>query len=138
MNTRSRTCRHTGHRLLPVLAALLFLTPAGVARATDSACVAAAEQWIARLESPKSDILLSHARTRCDFAGRWLAAGSSEPGSNSHNELCTSLVLVWTHKECVYFRDDVDHQAYAPCETWTRRMHTQCMAGDSAWFLPSP
>jgi len=106
--------------------------------AGESACITEAQWWIQELKSDRSEVLLDHARTRCDFAGRWLAANRHEPQSEEYRQLCTSLVLVWTHKECVYFRDEIDYRAYAPCDTWSRLMFRQCLAGDSAWFQPGP
>jgi len=128
------------HWRLPLSLLLLagLLGCAVAVRAGESACVTEAQWWILELKSDRGEVLLDHARTRCDFAGRWLAANRHEPGSEQYRQLCTSLVLVWTHKECVYFRDEIDYRAYAPCETWSRLMHRQCLAGDSAWFQPGP
>lgn len=119
-----------------LLAAALWLGAPSV-QAAPSDCLASAAAWIAAIDSPKAELLLNHAQTRCDFAARWLLQNQHTVDSASYHDLCQSLVLVWTHKECVYFRDEVDHRAYNPCQTWSRIMYKRCLADDRQWFLPT-
>lgn len=48
--------------------------------------------------------------------------------------MCNDLVLIWSYKECVYFRDYLVPEAYEPCKAWSRQMYTRCLAGDAGWF----
>lgn len=96
-------------------------------------CYNNALQWISKIDTEKKAVLESHALSRCEFSNKWIERynGISEA---SRNGLCTDLVLIWTHKECMYFRDTVSPKAYEPCKTWSREMYTRCMEYEDEWF----
>ena len=98
-----------------------------------SPCSEAAAQWIRELESTKEKILLSHTRDKCNYSADWV---TKLHNSNTQNRdrSCKDLILLYAHKECVYFRDYLSHEAYSPCKGWTREMYRKCMEGDVEWF----
>lgn len=124
------TCRYA----LLLLAVLAGLTNTEQAPAAEPDCTGSAAAWISELGSKNSDILQSHARAKCEFSAKWMRENQVRADSNSWKQMCTDLVLIWTYQECVYFRDDVEREAYTPCQVWTRRMYEQCIANNISWF----
>lgn len=124
------------------IAALLFiglaLSSARASQSGTSACFEAAAAWIEALPqapAPRTkEILLSHSRSSCRFADYWLKDMGKETTSSQRRRTCTDLVLIWTHKECIYFRDTIHAPAYEPCKSWSRLMYDRCMAGENLWF----
>lgn len=92
-----------------------------------------AQQWVAKVNGDQH-ILRSHAKANCEFSGSWIQGIASEDQA-IRKRVCNDLVLIWTHKECIYFRDYVTHEAYDPCKSWSRQMYTQRMAKKATWFL---
>ena len=117
--------------LLQILLAIIFFAVPSSAR--ESACYLSAESWIKKLPGDHS-ILQAHAQTNCDFAGKFIGR---YPGKTqaARERLCYDLVLIWTHKKCIYFRDDVSPAAYSPCKSWSREMFQHCLDRDDEWFL---
>ncbi len=112
--------------------AVLFSTP--VVAAT-SGCVAAADVWIdAMKDGEKRRIYHDHARTTCRFSGQWIKAARDDKDPERRQRMCRDLVLIWAHKECNFFRDVIDPEAYKPCKAWTREMFGHCMDNDVDWF----
>ena len=103
--------------------------------AAESGCLAEAAAWITALDSSKESILYNHCRESCRFASSWLKEIRDVEESQKRKRTCNDLVLLWSHKECIYFRDYVDASAYDPCKSWTREMFQQCMAGNTVWFM---
>lgn len=101
----------------------------------ESACSLEAGRWISELHSPKEKILQDHCRENCRFASIWVKKSSDVLELKKRERTCNDLVLIWSHKECIYFRDYVDESAYYPCKAWTREMFRQCIAGNASWFL---
>ena len=113
---------------------LLAFAPHNLSAKTEpDGCFANASRWIAEIETDKGDILSRHAKDRCLTSGSWLGRAMSEGGS-AQKSTCNDLVLVWTHKACIYFRDDIHPDAYAPCKVWSREMYQRCLAGEGEWF----
>ncbi len=79
-------------------------------------------------------MLQRHCEGNCRFSGRWVEEYAAEENPERRRRLCTDLVLVWTYKKCVYFRDYVDPVTYDPCMVWVRTMFARCLAGDAGWF----
>lgn len=119
--------------LVPFVSFLLSTVPAPLPAAT-AGCSAEAALWIATLTSSKSDILQNHAEMKCDFSSKWMKEYAETADIHSREQMCTDLVLVWTHKECDYFRDYIEPEAYTPCKAWSRQMFNHCMANDIDWF----
>jgi hypothetical protein len=119
--------------LVLIISALLSTVPV-LLRAGTAGCTTEAELWIAALASSKSDILQNHAELKCEFSGGWMREYAETADENSRERMCTDLVLVWTHKECDYFRDYIEPLAYTPCKAWSRQMFNHCMANDISWF----
>lgn len=109
-----------------------FCAAAAVAQ---SDCSRNAENWVDDLQSPKENILRKHSDSSCSFAAEWVAKIDNVTKSEKRERTCTHLVLLWAHKDCVYFRDVIDADAYYPCKAWTREMFRQCMSGNTEWFL---
>jgi hypothetical protein len=107
--------------------------------AAQSQCSSEAAAWIGTLNttlsSEKEMVLTSHSQAKCDFAAKWLKEIKDVRQRDKRERTCTDLVLIWTHKECIYFRDYVTTSSYAPCKNWTRDMFRHCMAGEIEWFL---
>lgn len=121
---------------------LLFFTlqvlPCSVAAASPSKCARAAEDWInalPHLEKSKRERLKNYTRDNCSFAAKWQQKLENISGRQRQRRTCNDLVLIWTHKECIYYRDYVTAAAYNPCKSWSRHMFRRCMAGDIDWFL---
>jgi hypothetical protein len=100
-----------------------------------SKCCRNAHNWIDDLQSPKENILQKHSDSSCSFAAEWVAKIDNVTESEKRERTCTDLVLLWAHKDCVYFRDVIDSDAYYPCKAWTREMFRQCMSANTEWFL---
>lgn len=119
------------------LAILLFGFKSGQAAAAagDSGCVAAADSWIAELNDLRhTDIYQRHARFNCGFSGKWVQESVDVTDAPRRERLCNDLVLIWTHRKCNYFRDDINPAAYEPCREWSREMFRHCMENDVEWF----
>ena len=112
-----------------------FLFSSLIAFSEESGCINAATAWITELNSSNSKILQSHCQENCRFASSWVKKISHIEEPKRRERTCNDLVLIWSHKECIYFRDYVDASAYYPCKSWTRQMFQQCMAGNTEWFL---
>jgi hypothetical protein len=105
------------------------------ASSAESGCINAAAAWIKELNSSNTKILQNHCQENCRFASSWVEKISNVRETQRRERTCNDLVLIWSHKECIYFRDYVDASAYHPCKSWTRQMFHQCMAGNTEWFL---
>jgi hypothetical protein len=119
--------------LVTVVSSLLSTDPVPSPAGT-AGCTAEATLWIAALASSKIDILQNHAEMKCDFSSGWMKEYAETADLNSRERMCTDLILVWTHNECVYFRDYIEPEAYTPCKAWTRQMYKRCMENDIGWF----
>lgn len=101
----------------------------------DSGCIVYARQWIEQLDRiQRHDVLDRNTRTDCEFAARWISKNSESTSETTWNRTCTDLVLIWTHKKCIYYRDYVDHNSYQPCKEWTRQMYQHCISREVSWF----
>ncbi len=116
------------------LSLLLSITAVPTAMGEAQKCERVAAEWIKELQSTKESILLSHARDKCRYASTWVKK-IEEDSETNRDRSCRDLILIYTHKECVYFRDYLDPAAYTPCKAWTREMYQQCMEGDVNWFI---
>jgi hypothetical protein len=113
-----------------VLLAIAFLaTPSCAA---ESACYSTACNWIEQVSGGHA-VLQVHAKSNCEFAEKFIY---KYPGRTQaeRERLCYDLVLIWTHKKCIYFRDYVSSDAYTPCKSWSREMFQQCVNRNDAWF----
>lgn len=117
-----------------IIFVIIFLNFSYIARSNDSndTCSQEALKWIEEIDIEEPDILEKHALAKCQFASKWLN-GSQKDGSN-RKRVCNDLVLIWTYKECIYFRDYITHEAYEPCKSWSREMYSRCMEYDDTWF----
>jgi hypothetical protein len=113
----------------------LNFTPAQKVFASNTSCLKAAEKWISQLNDKKNtEIFQRHAQSNCQFSGRWVKE-SVDVSSVPHRErMCQDLVLIWSHKNCSYFRDVINPDAYEPCKAWSREMHQHCIDNDVNWF----
>jgi hypothetical protein len=120
--------------LLSVLFCLQALSSQNVL-ASEPGCTKAAEDWIGRLNDEKNtEIFQRYTRRNCQFSGQWVKE-SADVASVSHRErMCQDLVLLWSHKNCNYFRDVINPDAYEPCRAWSREMHQRCIDNDVNWF----
>ena len=100
--------------------------------AAESACYSAASTWIETVSEGHA-VLQSHAKSNCEFAGKFIY---KYPGRTEaeRERLCYNLVLIWTHKKCIYFRDYISPDAYTPCKAWSREMFQQCVNRNDTWF----
>ncbi len=120
----------TAISLQTVILTLVFLaTPS---YAAESACYSAAFSWIEKVSGGHA-VLQSHAKSNCEFAGKFIY---KYPGRTEaeRERLCYDLVLIWTHKKCIYFRDYLSPDAYTPCKSWSREMFQQCVSRNDGWF----
>jgi hypothetical protein len=103
--------------------------------AAKSGCTRVAERWISQLADPKNRELFERYTTNdCQFSGKWVRQ-SADLQTPAHRErLCTDLVLIWSHKDCNFFRDLINPAAFEPCTAWSRAMYQHCMEQDLAWF----
>lgn len=102
--------------------------------ATAQSCVTSSQSWIEQLSSSENDILFDHCLTRCNTSKQWMLEHQRKTSESGWRQMCTDLVLLWGHKECVYFRDYIEPSAYTPCKNWTVEMFNKCMENDTAWF----
>ena len=109
---------------------ILLLGYASLACGDDNCCTVT-EAWVDAMPDGQ-EILRSHIRSICDFSGGWV--GQETTDTESRTRLCNDLVLIWAHKECIYFRDYVSPNTYEPCKAWSREMFDHCMAIDASWF----
>jgi hypothetical protein len=115
-----------------LILSLLVVIPA---RAAESGCSQAADAWITTLgDSQHDDIFQRHTRNNCSFSGKWVKRYAQTTDRTARARMCNDLVLIWTHKECGYFRDVINPEAYEPCKTWSREMYQHCMDNDVNWF----
>lgn len=119
-----------------VLSLLLYFQTSSSAQDSTSLCFRSAQGWINELSHAKSRIMYEHARTRCNSSAQWLHNDNHSQSKTMQGQLCRDLVLIWTHKECIYFRDYITPDAYAPCKEWSREMYRQCMINNDDWFYP--
>jgi len=121
-----------------VLFFMLQVLSCSFAEASSSKCARAAEGWISdlsHLDKSKRERLQSYTRENCSFAAKWQQELENISDRQRQRRTCTDLVLIWTHKECIYYRDYVTAAAYEPCKSWSRQMFRRCMSGDIDWFL---
>ncbi|MBN1958431.1 MAG: hypothetical protein JXQ81_00780 [Desulfuromonadales bacterium] len=113
----------------------LCFVPAQKGFSLDSGCVKAAENWILQLnDKDNTEIYQRHTRINCQFSGQWVKE-SQEVSSASHRKrMCQDLVLIWSHKNCNYFRDVINPDAFEPCSAWSREMYQHCIDNDVDWF----
>ena len=101
----------------------------------ESGCTEYARQWINQIEQlPRADILIRNVHSDCQFAAKWIKTNSNSSSAASWNRTCTDLVLIWTHKKCIYYRDYIDPRTYEPCKEWTRVMYQHCTDQDEPFF----
>lgn len=98
------------------------------AKNADDGCFARALSWIEKIEVKDPTVLKTHAATKCRFADKWIRDFADRNGSD-RQRMCNDLVLIWTHKECIYFRDYVHHSAYAPAK------HGPAKCISTAWTM---
>lgn len=112
----------------------LCFVPAQNGFSSDPGCVKAAENWIQQLnDKDNAEIYQRHTRINCQFSGQWVK--EQEVSSASHRKrMCQDLVLIWSHKNCNYFRDVINPDAFEPCSAWSREMHQHCIDNDVDWF----
>lgn len=103
------------------------------AESFDDGCFSRALNWIEKIEVKYQTVLKTHASAKCNFADKWIRDFADRNGSD-RKRMCNDLVLIWTHKECIYFRDYVHHSTYEPCKSWSREMFQHCMDYDDQWF----
>jgi hypothetical protein len=123
-------------RLGALLVFALLCPFLAAAPAAASSCVAAAGAWIEALDGVDREMLRRHTEANCRFSGKWVEENAAEEDLARRQRLCNDLVLLWTYKKCVYFRDYVDPATYDPCMAWVRRMFSRCMANEVSWFAP--
>ena len=99
----------------------------------DDGCFISGLRWIEKIKVEDSTILKNHASAKCRFADKWIRDFADQAGAD-RRRMCNDLVLIWTHKECIYFRDYIHHSTYAPCKAWSREMFQHCMDYDDQWF----
>lgn len=120
------------------LAASLLLTLLGLSwgvALAGGSCTAAAEDWIASLpDKNQAALFRRYARNDCEFAAKWVNQYAAVADVQRRDRMCTDLVLLWTHKDCNYFRDVINPDAYEPCKEWSREMYRHCMEDDLDWF----
>jgi len=103
--------------------------------AADSGCDQAAREWIVSLgDTEHTDIFERHTRNNCEFSGRWVKESRDVTDPSLRSRMCKDLVLIWTLKNCSYFRDVINPGAYEPCKAWSREMHQRCLDNDVNWF----
>lgn len=101
----------------------------------ESACTAYAQRWIQQLNNTsRRDVLIRNTRSDCEFSTGWIKKISNSNNESHWKRTCNDLVLIWTHKKCIYYRDYIDHNSYDPCKDWTRQMYIHCMNRDVSWF----
>ena len=99
----------------------------------ESGCYRSALDWIETIEIEDHTVLKNHALTKCEFADKWISDFEDRKGSD-RQRLCNDLVLIWTYKECIYFRDYIHDSTYDPCKAWSREMFQHCIDHENKWF----
>ena len=113
----------------------LSLTPPQKVFASEPSCIQAAENWISQLNDKKNnEIFQKHTQRNCQFSGKWVKESVDDSSVLHRERMCQDLVLVWSHKNCNYFRDVINPDAYEPCKAWSREMHQHCIDNDVNWF----
>ena len=101
----------------------------------ESGCIAGANQWIQQLnQTAKRDILIRNTQSDCEHSAKWIKKTVTNNNEKSWKRMCNDLVLIWTHKKCIYYRDYLNYSAYTPCKEWTRQMYRHCVSRDLSWF----
>ncbi len=95
-------------------------------------CFDNALEWISEIDSKDITILKKYAANTCLSTMDWIKIYGDQ-GVN-RDRFCTDLVLIRTHKECIYYRDYIIHTAYNPCKSWSREMFEQCIGHNDKWF----
>ena len=101
----------------------------------EAGCIAAAQNWVQQIDQiSRPEVLLRNTRSDCNRSLKWMKKNTGNTSVRIWEQTCTDLILVWTHKKCIYYRDDIDHRAYYPCKEWTRQMYDHCIRRDITWF----
>lgn len=109
------------------------------AESATASCSEAAAAWIDRLtDGVDREMLLRHTAADCSFSGKWVAEYAEVVDEGRRRRMCNDLVLIWTYKKCVYYRDYASPECYQPCMHWVRTMFSQCMANRVDWFAEVP
>ncbi|SDZ94821.1 hypothetical protein SAMN05660420_00840 [Desulfuromusa kysingii] len=117
------------------IALWLTLCSAIPAMAVQSGCRQAADRWILQLNDPKNtELFQRYADNNCQFSGKWVKRSEDNTSKPQRERMCQDLVLLWSYKNCIYFRDVINPEAYEPCKAWSREMHQHCMDNDVQWF----
>ena len=120
-----------------MLASVLLIFPHksfGV-KTEETGCATHARQWIQRLEHDLDyELLVRNTHSDCEFSAKWMEENSGSDSEQIWQRMCKDLVLIWTHKKCIYYRDYIHHSTYTPCKEWTRQMYSHCMDHDKNWF----
>ncbi len=113
----------------------IFHTGADAENLTEkSSCFLEARSWIAELPPEKGELMRNHARESCALSLNWLKDYGKIKEDSTLERVCTNLVLIWTHKKCIYFRRYFSPDAYEPCELWARSQYKHCINQDVEWF----
>lgn len=113
---------------------LLLLVPLS-APAAESGCNQAAASWIEQLaDTQHRELLLRYTDNDCRFAGKWVKQAAPDLTPAHREQMCNDLVLIWSHKDCNYFRDVINPDAAVPCNAWSRDMYRHCMQNEADWF----
>jgi hypothetical protein len=117
-----------------LLLVLLLLLP-NQSFPVQAGCVQDAQRWIDNLDDREnSSIFHNHVRSVCRFSGQWVKEAQDVHDRPRRERMCNDLVLIWAHKECNFFRDQINPKAYEPCKIWTREMFRNCMDNNVDWF----
>lgn len=118
-----------------VLLLLLTIFPSSQVLATQSGCHQAADSWISQLhDKDNTELFLRYTEENCNFSGDWVKRSEDVASKPQRERMCQDLVLLWSYKNCIYFRDVINPEAYEPCKAWSREMHQHCMDNDVNWF----
>ena len=124
-------------QVLGFIAFLLFLNFFSILHvsAAQVGCYQAADDWILQLNDEKnSELFHRYTHGDCQFSGKWVKQLKDGSSRAQRERMCQDLVLIWSHKNCNFFRDLINPEAYEPCKAWTREMHQHCMENDVNWF----
>lgn len=117
---------------LMLLASTIY---ASAAKGDEAGCIQAGDAWVTGLDDPSGiEVLRRNVRSNCEFSGEWVKRSANVAEPARRERMCNDLVLIWTHKECGYFRDVHNPSAYDPCKAWSREMYRNCMENNVAWF----
>ena len=111
------------------------LFPVFPANAAQSGCHQSADSWILLLnDKDNTELFQRYADQNCRFSGDWVKRSEMISSAPQRKRMCQDLVLLWSYKNCIYFRDVINPEAYEPCKAWSREMHQHCMENDVQWF----